>query len=222
MSGILIKSCSFLSNVAYPKRTNEDLLFGGSSVFLMTNAADLIENVFNENKGKGGALRIVEKKKENKLINLEENKNSIKIKGCSFEQSASIFYESKGNGGSDIDISECDFKGKLAKGSRYIDGHLFDKNSPKFHIKDCKFESDINQSVNADLIKEISSVYVIKSALIENDRSKSNSFLMNAFPFLALFAISIAVFILKMKKLNNQSDDLSIDNFDEKFESNKL
>ena len=137
-----------------PSNGINDYLFGGSALFLACKNSLVINCTFLHNKN-GGAIKIYDVFERNKKrITLENSENKISILGCQFEQNenskSSIFYEEKN--GNPIEVKDCNFKGKLNKGSHYIDGNFLTKE--KIQISSCNFENDVNNSVNFNSIND--------------------------------------------------------------------
>ena len=135
-------------------------MFGGSALFL-TCKNSLVQNCTFVRNLNGGAVKICNKFENNynsKSIGLEKSQNKVSILGCNFEQDEnsknSIFYDDKKDGDS-IEVVDCDFKGKLQKGSHYIDGEINVKE--KIHVSSCNFENDVNDAVGYKLAGKIRS-----------------------------------------------------------------
>ena len=196
--------------------------YGGSAVFLLALQTEIIEMKFEKSKGQGGSVKIISL--ENKNL-LEENQNEISFSDCQFENddeekedetnSNAIFYVGNKKGGVIVDVNNCKFAGKLNKGNHYIDGKLSTNNSPIFHIKSCKFEYDIDDSINKDLIIDSSSIEIINK--IPN---KGN---LRKYIFVFFLSMStILIILIKMKKMNdkheimNEEDIAFVDNIGER------
>lgn len=147
---ISFTSCRFESNKALatkPPRGDNNVLYGGQALFVMSHAMTINNTVFNMNKGSSGAVKIINLKNENsKIVHLEEEEKSFHFIRCKFEQDkSSIFYvDQKSRNG--IDALNCKFKSKLKKGSHYISGKV--SNKEKLNVKSCTFENKGNKSIN--------------------------------------------------------------------------
>ena len=73
--------------------------------------------------------------------------NTIEISKCNIKNSQnSIYYV--GLSGVQVNVIQCSYNDKLAKGQNYIDGQLYDKNLQKVHIKDCEFQQNaVNKNI---------------------------------------------------------------------------
>ena len=125
-SGVLIQSCTFQYNEARLRQSDNNL-FGGGSVFLTALNSDVIDSKFEHSKGVGGfkiynvfddldSEQTIIKQLEEK----EEENNLIFFSGCQFDNekdsSKSIDFVSD-KFRSDIEVIDCNFKGKLTKGT---------------------------------------------------------------------------------------------------------
>lgn len=150
---------------------------------------------------------------------LEEITNSLSISDCDFENEKgttnSIYFVSNKRE-NNFEINNCNFKGKLSKGSKYIDGKLIDENAPKINIKSCSFEYDINQSINIDLINE-------ESTSIETIKPINRS--RNIIPYLFMIILILVVTFLMLKNkfiINDDKDNYFEDKCDDQIESSTL
>ena len=139
---------------------------------------DVIDSTFEHSKGIGGfkvynILDELDSEHSIKQLEEENNNNLIIFSGCHFDNekdsSNSIDFVS-GKIGSDLEVIDCKFKGKLINGAHYIDGKLNNKDSPKINIKSCSFDYEINTSVNTELIKDISSIKIMKNLEFVNSK----------------------------------------------------
>lgn len=150
----------------------------------------MIDCSFKENVGSGGCVKIHPIVHKNKRIHaLEMDQKPIRISGCNFEikkeSESSIFYE---NDEKEMEIIECNFKGKLKKWYHYIDGNIADKD--KLQVKNCIFESNSNISVHfKSTNNKPFKKYMMKKSL------------QNLTKVFICVYISVSVFILMMIKL---------------------
>ncbi|KAK8871920.1 hypothetical protein M9Y10_007666 [Tritrichomonas musculus] len=174
---VTFERCHFEKNKALLTKPSSNggnnYFFGGSALFLTCKNSLVLNCTFVRNLN-SGAIKIYNKFENNyKSIGLENNENKISILGCNFEQDktskSSIFYSDKKNGNS-IEVVDCDFKGKLKKGSHYIDGEINVKE--KLHVSSCKFENDMNDAVsynlieNDELMKKIDSTTILNNSFV--------------------------------------------------------
>ena len=155
---VLIQSCAFNSNSLIS--SSEAPLSGGSAMYLTVNVGSVKNCQFN---GEGTGSLIVSSENFDevsslKRINTLNRKSSLLISNSVFNQcnkeSTSIYYIGGENAGH-VEVKSCIFKGKLAKGSRFIDGELSTKDSQKMIVNSCKFENyDVKTAVN-DNIAEV-------------------------------------------------------------------
>ena len=224
-SGVLIKSCIFQYNEA-KLRHSDNHLFGGGSVFLTALNSDVIDSKFEHSKGAGGfkvynILDELDSKQTIKQLEEDNNNNLIFFSGCQFDNkkdsSNSIDFVS-GKFGSDIDVIDCNFKGKLTNGAHYIDGKLNNKDSPKVNIKSCSFDYEIDTSVNTELIKEISSIKIMKNLEFTKETNK-----WKTISYVSILASSILILYLsfiKVKRIVIEKDDNRFDSqLDEELKS---
>lgn len=202
---VLIRNCTFVSNEAFHKKfSNSISLYGGSAIYLSSHDANVIDCSFKQNIGKGGCVKIESINNKNKrILQLEIEPNPIKISGCSFENvkksESSIVFE---DDISEIEIKECNFKGKLKKGFHYIDGKTINKD--KLRIKDCLFEYDTNSSINTKLIKQLNN-HESKNSV--HNRTKVAIFI---FSFLSI----LVVMIIKVVESYDKNIDKQFDSED--------
>ena len=160
---VTIYNTKFYSNQAnrdYVDSVDKNLN-GGSALFLSARSCDIRGYLFENNKGGHGALRIYEKFDENnevsaRLIKENDDNEGITISNCKVKinprEEHGIFVD-----GSDpnlIKINECEFKGKLHNGAKYISGKLNYHNSRNILVKNCDFEYDEKTSVKIELLKD--------------------------------------------------------------------
>ena len=143
--------CKFLSNEAYAKKSvsNENKnLYGGGAIYATTQSL-LVENCsFHHNKGSGVKICNLLNEEKSKHL-LEKSVSSFYIIGCEFEKDvkskSSISYVDQSIGNK-LEIKNCEFKGKIKKGSHYIEGMLLEKES--ILMESCNFEDDANNIMN--------------------------------------------------------------------------
>lgn len=155
---------------------------------------------------------------------LEENEisssliNSFSITNCEFinekdDESSSMIYYINGNETSDIEINGCNFKGKLAKGSHYIDAKMHEKDKPRFQIKSCHFEYDENNSVNIELVNDL----LLKGEFISSNFLRfDGKIVLKRISFLTV-CIFTTLLISKRLRSNDKNKDYDIweENFNE-------
>ena len=213
---VLIANSTFDSNVLFDRKENEK--FGGSAVYFYVRNGNVESCKFNKNKGKGGALKIMndfdsEKSFVKNLLGLHQNR--ISINDCSFDdkdQSSSSIYYVGGKHASKLAVTNCVFTGILNKGTHYIDGHLIVKESPKISVKTCVFNGDQMSAFNLknDFISIDLNNRVFGSS---NQKSNENKysykiFYLAAVPTLAVLAIVAVVFaVKKIKKSDKESEE---------------
>ena len=223
-SGVLIKSCTFQYNEARLKRSDNHL-FGGGSVFLTALNSEVIDSKFEHSKGVGGfkiydILDELDSKQAIKQLEEENNNNLIIFSGCQFDNekdSSNSIDLVSGKIGSVIDVIDCNFKGKLINGAHYIDGKLNNKDSPKINIKSCSFDYEINTSVNTKLIKEISSIKIMKNLEFIKETNKWKT--LSCVSILAACILILCLSFIKVKRIVIQKDD---NHFDSQFSLNQL
>lgn len=160
LNPVSITSCKFFSN-SIIKENNANELSGGSAILISAKVCEIIHCFYQGNKGNGGIVRILNQLDSSSKV-LQSSKNVFLIKECIFEQdeesNSSIYYIS-GKHSSQLEISQCEFKGKLNKQQYYIDGNLISKVSQKFLIKMCKFDDNMNVASNIDSLNILEESY---------------------------------------------------------------
>ena len=230
VNDVTITGCTFSSNVAYKRNSNNDgsMLYGGSSLFLTVRNSFIGKSNFVSNKGPGGSIKIYNKYDEetSKVSSLEfRSKERINmISDCHFENEekseTSIFYVNDKDG-SKIELNQCTFKGKLGKDSYYIIGELLAKDAPKIHIKSCDFEDKSDSPLNQKLINnEIVIGFKEKSG---KKYGFAEYHLISTTIYLAAFVVTILIIILKFRNYaaNNDFDDKIDDSSLNKIDEDK-
>lgn len=136
---VSIEHCKFKDNKVNGNKNSiehkQKGLFGGSTLFMTARNADISNSSFVSNKEKYVAFKIYNRFDDDgsaKLLDENDsssitNSNTISIINCDFQQNdestETINYIS-GNSASEVEINNCKFKGKLVKGSHYIEGNL--------------------------------------------------------------------------------------------------
>ncbi|KAK8881269.1 hypothetical protein M9Y10_004003 [Tritrichomonas musculus] len=164
MNQIEIYACYFLKNYALGQKAKEKNLFGGAHVFITSRLLNITISKFERGIGEGGALKIYNKfddDDEKSLRKLDEIHDSIWISGCKFDlakgsKSSLSFEDDKEL--STINVFDCDFTGKLSKGSHYIDGKISIKDDSKQIISSNKFEYENDDAVNLETVEKDQSV----------------------------------------------------------------
>lgn len=164
LNNVTLFVCKFYSNKLKQDNSNtkNGKLNGGCAFFLTSKNADIKNCTFENNKGKGGALKIYNIFDENngKIIqNVEgssESEGLISISNCqikiSQKETNAIFIEGKKM--SFIDINECKFKGKLGNGVKYIGGKTLPKNIDKIQVTNCQFEYKEKSAMKIEIQRE--------------------------------------------------------------------
>lgn len=100
----------------------------------------------------GGNIKVTSALDSNLRI-LSDSLNRIEINNCDFivnkDSESSIYYIDNSNGNYVVHVANCNFKGKMDKGKKYIDGQLNSQNSRKIHLVNCKFQYN---AVNYDVV----------------------------------------------------------------------
>ena len=145
---VSILFCNFDGNIATKQKppNDKDHFYGGSSIFISSKNTNVTKSRFHSGKGSGGAFKVYNRFDEtpSNANTLDVNERHIYFDGCTFEHEdeakSSIYYviDDKSN----IEITECSFKGKLSKGSHYVEGKMLSSQSPKLKIKLCSFEDE--------------------------------------------------------------------------------
>lgn len=133
---VQIDFCSFLSNSLFESKN--DVPTGGSAIYVTAKVALILHTKFRGQKGTSVRINDV----GNAFQSVSKNSKKIKIYKCQFEQNDESEYSidcDKSSTVNKIEVVECNFKGKLAKGAHYVN----DKNL--FIIKSCYFEFDNNE-----------------------------------------------------------------------------
>ncbi|KAK8837937.1 hypothetical protein M9Y10_035879 [Tritrichomonas musculus] len=215
-----VKYCRFNANKALAQKGNGNN-YGGSAIYLMILEGNFESNTFTNNKGVGGALKIINNFPEQNLFKkLLGVYGSIIISDCSFEiekdSDCSLFYL-RGNNGVSVELNNCQFTGLLSHGSHYIDGEVITPNSPQLVVKSCKFASDFKNSVNyegkdgfvsIDIKSQVfeggnNSIDDNKNDKVENKKWKIlTTLVLPAVGFAAIVVFVIA--FLVMKKINHE------------------
>lgn len=160
--------CEFIKNEAFSKKSvnNEfNFLYGGSALFLMTKNTDILNCSFDHNRG-SSAVKMWNLFNEDKLSLLDNKvQHSISLIGCEFKidensKSSIVYIDENDDDKNKLEITNCNFKGKLKDGSHYINGLLKEKNN--VHVNSCNFESNdknvllmINERLKFDINNEI-------------------------------------------------------------------
>lgn len=187
--------------------THNKELFGGSEVFLTTTAANFSNCSFVSNK-KGAGLKLYNIfDDDTNLFLLNKNENKISFSSCTFEQiensDNSIFIVSV-NKENEIDIVDCEFKGKLKKGFHYIDAQISFKGNPRFFINWCKFDDESGSLLN---------VKTMEKAELNQQNEKISSINLNlvVLIILSLFASVLITLLIRTKRQNDEiQEDISI------------
>lgn len=214
---ISFNRCIFESNEALIKirpTGQSNQLFGGDALYAICSGISIINSSFLRHKGGYGAIKIINHLNSNsKNILLERRGDPISFVGCTFEQhenSKSSIYLVDENSMNQVDIFDCEFKGKIKKGSHYIDGNF--NNKEKLNVKSCKFESDENEAIN---IESINNAIQIKA-----DLSYFSSF---TFKVIIMITVLITLLVLAIIKLTDSRNGTleSQNSFNKELKENK-
>lgn len=216
---ISIKRCNFISNQLLGKRDGIRL-YGGSALYLHTRSVDIENCQFTSNKGKGGAVKVVNTFDDTNgngisLMQGSSIINNIFIKNCLFndqDKSTSSIYYIGGKFGSYLEVTNCEFKGPLDEKTHYIDGKQIAKDSPKLFIKSCKFDGDYKYSLN---IKEDFFLVDLNDQKFKVDSAAENKsgldlvklFYLAGVPTLAVLAIVVILVAVKITKHSQQENE---------------
>ena len=170
---------------------------------------------FQGSRGKKGSLKFYNKfdddnvytqKKKVHILEAEnrnEKQNSFLISDCDFEnedESSTSIYFVGGKEGSDIEVKECTFKGKLGKGSHYIEGEQQADEKPKLKILSCKFEDDQKPPVNMEIIRNFDRQKIVLK------QNQSNKLLVGAL-CVFLFTLAMAFLLIKIHSKENKNNE---------------
>ena len=221
---VLLEYCSFNSNSITNKK---EKYFGGSSLFLSSKNGNINFCCFKNNKGKFGSVKIYNKfddelNKLKKLDDEEDDKNSFSIINCDFDEnqeSSSMIYYVSGKVASDVVINDCNFKGKLDKGSHYIEGKVLEKDKKKLQVKSCQFDSKSIDPINIELVNDFIEKEVnvdLSSNLISFKEKKIMESMLYFFVFFVFFvSVFLAILYVKKMRLNNDNDESEMYNIEE-------
>lgn len=194
MSTVLIKSCTFTSNFILQR--TEDVsggLTGGSSIFLNAIKGTIARCKFYQNTGNEN-VKIYNSFDGVAVRQLSDRKSFLSILNCTFERAKNSIFYMASESGSPVQIENCDFNGKMADGSYYINGKLLAKNAPKLRIKSCDFENKDRIVADNDLIDNQKFVYL-------------NLKIGNA--LFAVIGIAVVIFALLVIKTNKMPKELN-------------
>ena len=201
--------CNFTSNEAFYKKSSNNkntMFYGGGAIFLMSKGSSCVNCSFSHNKG--SAVKIYNNFDNNDLRMLSSSDYSpIEFIGCDFEKDenskSSINFVDEKNG-NNIQLKDCIFRGKLKKGSHYIEGKWPIKD--KLKIISCKFENDfMNSAVNMNSLND-------DEILV--DLEKRSNCINNFIIIISLIALFSAIFTLTVKRLRNSTHDLKDDSIE--------
>ena len=199
-SRILVLNCLFDSNRAYGIKSDTKL-YGGSSLFLATHGANVTDCVFLHSKGQGGAVKIekydfgLNYNSNRRVKQLEENAISISITGCDFDEdkeSQISIFDASGNEGENVELINCNFKGKSAKEANYIDDEKNGINKHKFNDT-----SVIRNYIGFDDKKKVEN----------NQKKMKNESSIFVVALLAIFIILLAFAFVKINGSTIDDDD---------------
>lgn len=147
-----IINCEFTnSRATTTKETNVNGKYGGGGIFITAKTYDLSNNHFIQSTG---SVCMIYNKFDNPNSRLLSSRKSGKISYCTFEttkDSTCALYCLFGQGSSNVELSQCTFKGELSSGNdHYIDGESEVSKGPKLIITKCKFASTIKKAINLE------------------------------------------------------------------------
>ncbi|KAK8844287.1 hypothetical protein M9Y10_024498 [Tritrichomonas musculus] len=220
-NNIIISNNKFQENEVIPQ-TSKDKEFGGSAIYMAAKQGKVLQCIFLKNKGKGGALKIIDDftSISSKLIQLEELelKSPVTISDCHFEidssSSCSISYVRGVNMAVSIDINNCQFTGLLSNEAHHIDAIslLKKQEKPKLHINLCTFSSEKKSILNSNDSNLVAFNTNIRDITAKKEE-RINDVKLSTFNLLivSLFAVAALVAIIiirKSRKLVDNENDL--------------
>lgn len=203
---VTIKSCIFNGNQVSESGPS-DILTGGSAMFLSIKSGKILQCKFSQNIGPGGSIKLLNNV-ESQSIFLDKMNPSILLKDCTFnEKKESIVYAARKDG-SNIEVTNCEFTGKLNEGAHHINGMIIDKDAPKMIIKSCKFNNEDIRKVLPENCQFASvDINTLDFGTLKNDNFSWKSAALIAVPAIAI----IIVLSVIISKRNNST----VDNEDE-------
>lgn len=210
-----IHSCIFRSN---------SLLGGGSdtensgSAIYLTVKGGSVDNCEFYGDGKGSIVSVVNvfDGGKNSIVLSNVKKANLTFSRCNFDHAnmakSSIYYHSSFSGNRVLVVG-CSFKGKLEKGSHYIESEMMKNDRDGFRIKSCKFELGRKSAAVFQFIDE-------SEKRKSNDAFGFNSkYLLITVSFLSVLAVVSVFFFLRKKKIssaeNENSENKSIEAIEE-------
>ena len=191
---ISFNACHFESNKALlskPPNGENSHFFGGQALFVICRGLNVCNSTFTLNRGPTGAVKIISIQNANsKSIQLSDDQKSFNFIGCNFEQHeksrSSIYYIDNENANDRIELLDCEFKGKLKKGSNYINGKV--TNKEKLNVKSCTFEDDASKAIKVDS-------YVDEFYVKDGFSSISSKALLFAVGFVIVIASLVTIYL---------------------------
>ena len=137
---------------------------------------------------------------------LEAHKNS----------NCKLFYV-PGEIGCSYELSNCEFKGELNKGSHYIDGKRAENSQQKLMVKNCRFQYDAKKSLNLDPNNNFMHIdlknQVFEYNSVKSKKKSSNTIItIIGVPVVALVIVTLIVaFTIQKTKPNVLNENLISD-----------
>lgn len=228
---VKVNYCSFESNKALSKSSDNYMFSGGSALLLCARNAQVLGCRFTKNHGKGGAFKIIDDfvDVDSSAFSGKSSKsmksNSLVIKDCFFEiasdSSSSLSYEHGKSKSVSVSVDDCTFTGELAEDAHHIEDSSATKDSKMIRIKSCKFSSGKEKAVNGNFNglfnvefnfgeseNEISSAKTMK----KTKRQYNLAVQLTSAVFVVFIAIAVIVAIfIKLRNNNSINNDGQID-----------
>lgn len=208
---VIIELCKFISNEA---TSSTGKIKGGSAIYLTAKVAEINDCEFVNNKG-AGIIKVSEDfdvyPEDLKLLQSLNNYShgSVLISGCSFEihesSDCSLFY-SNAKQLTKVEVKNCLFTGKLAKGAHHINGFSASNQKPNLLIKNCIFETDQYGALNDKFVKiDLNSQLKLNKEVIKVHLSYE--MLITLTTLAAISIISVIVILKKQNLINNLENE---------------
>ncbi|WP_300855999.1 hypothetical protein, partial [uncultured Clostridium sp.] len=160
-SKVVITNCKFTQNRATGSK--DDKVYGGSALFIKVINCLIDNSFFINNKGIGGALKVVDASNDqSQILSVNTIKlHSVIITNAMFvidqDSDCSLFFES-GNSNTEYKLIHSTFKGVLGQFAHHIDGIGNKKHESKLVVDKCKFNSNIKDAINFNENNEFVSI----------------------------------------------------------------
>ena len=216
-STVIIKGCIFKGNKATSSESDGLQLYGGSAIFLTVKKGKVIGNIFKDNIGDGGSVKVQNnfEQDETKINSMKLlNDNVLLISDCSFEinkNSDCCLSYLRGNNGVLVKLQKCSFNGTLSDSSRYIDGKTISTKGSKLLVNECKFSQN---SANAFIMKDFMSIHLNDQIFINDDSANKKkkvsqtswiiiAAVCSTCVLIAVVALIITIIVIKRKNSND-------------------